>query len=139
MQATSQKSKGELISEIKGKSNSWTIKDVGKNGVTMEMNDMGEITGKYNANFMETTAIHIKSDGTITWEGRGIHNSGPDMIVVTGKGTAQRTQTSTTWEGELTYMTQAPKLAWLNNTKGWTEGSANNTDQTFTAKVYAKK
>ena len=132
--------KGELISEFKGKTHSWTIKEVGKNGVTMEMNDMGEITGKYNANFMETNAIHIKSDGTITWEGRGIHNSGPDMIVVTGKGTARNpTPTTTTWEGELTYMTQAPKLAWLNNTKGWTEGSANMTDQTFTAKVYAKK
>ena len=139
MQATSQKSKGELISEIKGKSNSWTIKDVGKNGVTMEMNDMGEITGKYNANFMETTTVHTKPDGTITWEGRGIHNSGPDMIVATSKGTAHRTPTSTTWEGEITYMTQSPKLAWLNDTKGWTEGSANMVDQTFTAKVYAKK
>ncbi len=140
MQASTQKMKGELIAEIKGKSQSWTIKEVGKNGVTMETNDMGEITGKYNANFLETTSIHIKPDGTMTWEGRGMQNSGPDMLVTTSKGTARNpTPTTIAWEGEITYMTQSPKLAWLNNTKGWTEGTANMADQTFTAKVYAKK
>jgi len=139
MQASTQKTKGELIAEIKGKSDSWTIKEVGKNGFIMEMNDSGEITGKYEARFMETTSIHTKADGTITWEGRGVQNSGPDMIVTTGKGTATRTPTSTKWEGEITFMTQSPKLAWLNNTKGWQEGTANMADQTFTAKIYAKK
>jgi len=135
----SQKMKGELIAEIKGKSNSWTIKEVGKNGVTMEMNDSGEITGKYDARFMETTTIHMKPDGTMTWEGRGIQNSGEDMVVTTGKGTARRTPTTNTWEGEITFMTQAPKLAWLNNTKGWIEGTANQVEGQFTAKVHAKK
>jgi hypothetical protein len=140
MQASSQKMKGELIAEIKGKSHSWTIKEVGKSGVIMEMNDAGDITGKYNARFMETTSIHIKPDGTMTYEGRGIQNSGPDMIVTTGKGTARNpTPTTTSWEGEITFMTQSPKLSWLNNTKGWQEGTANMADQTFTAKVYAKK
>jgi len=139
MQATSQKSKGELIAEMKGKSGSWTLKEVGKNGVVMEVNDSGEITGKYNAQFMETTTIHMKPDGSMTWEGRGMQNSGADMIIVTSKGTAHRTPTTTTWEGDVTFMTQPPKLSWLNNTKGWTEGTANQADQTFTAKVYAKK
>ena len=140
MQASTQKAKGELIAEIKGKTHSWTIKEVNQSGVKMEMNDEGTITGKYQANFMETTSINIKPDGTITWEGRGIQNAGADMVVVTGKGTArQTTPTTITWEGELTYMTKSPKLAWLNNTKGWIEGSANQADHTFTAKVYAKK
>ncbi len=135
----SQKTKGEIIGEMKGKSNSWTLREVGKNGVIMEVNDSGEITGKYNAQFLETTTIHMKPDGTMTWEGRGMQNSGPDMIIVTSKGTARRTPTTTTWEGDVTFMTQSPKLSWLNNTKGWTEGTANQSDQTFTAKVYAKK
>jgi len=139
MQASTQKTKGELIAEMKGKSNSWTLKEVSKSGVTMEVNDSGEISGKYNAQFLETTTIHMKPDGSMTWEGRGMQNSGPDMIVVTSKGTAHRTPTTTTWEGDVTFMTQSPKLAWLNNTKGWTEGTANQADQTFTAKVYAKK
>ncbi len=139
MQASTQKTKGELIAEMKGKSNSWTLKEVSKSGVTMEVNDSGEISGKYNAQFLETTTIHMKPDGSMTWEGRGMQNSGADMIVVTSKGTAHRTPTTTTWEGDVTFMTQSPKLAWLNNTKGWTEGTANQADQTFTAKVYAKK
>ncbi len=140
MQTQTAKPKGELIAEIKGKTSSWTIKEVSQSGVRMEMNDQGEITGKYNANFMETTSINLKPDGTSTWEGRGIHNSGADMVVVTGKGTAKNTSpTTVTWEGELTYMTKSPKLAWLNNTKGWIEGTANQAEGQFTAKVHAKK
>ncbi len=140
MQASTQKAKGELIAEIKGKTHSWTIKEVNQSGVKMEMNDEGQITGKYNANFMETTSINMKPDGTSTWEGRGIQNSGADMVVVTGKGTAKNTSPTTiSWEGELTYMTKSPKLAWLNNTKGLIEGTANQVEGQFTAKVHAKK
>jgi hypothetical protein len=139
MQASTQKAKGELIAEMKGKSHSWTIKEVGKNGMVMEMNDAGDVTGKYDARFMETVVVHTKPDGTMTWEGRGVQNSGQDMILVTGKGTARRTPTGNSWEGEMTFMTQSPKLAWLNNTKGWQEGTANMADQTFTARIYAKK
>ncbi len=76
MQASAQKAKGELIAEIKGKTHSWTIKEVTQSGVKMELNDEGQITGKYNANFMETTTINMKPDGTSTWEGRGIQNAG---------------------------------------------------------------
>jgi hypothetical protein len=140
MQAsTSQKPKGELISEIKGKQASWTIKDISQNGVKMEMNDEGTITGKYSANFMETISIHRKSDGTITWESRGIEMAGPDMVVTTGKGTAKSNGPNNVWEGEITYMTHSPKLSWLNNTKGWIEGTANQAERQYTAKVYAKK
>jgi len=140
MQAQTTKPKGELISEIKGKTHSWTIKEVNQSGVRMEMNDEGQITGKYNANFMNTTSINMKPDGTSTWEGRGIQMAGPDMVVVTGKGTAHQTSPTTiTWEGEETYMTKSPKLSWLNNTKGWVEGTANQVEGQFTAKVHAKK
>ena len=140
MQTQTAKPKGELIAEVKGKTASWTIKEVSQNGVKMEMNDEGQITGKYNANFMNTTSINMKSDGTITWEGRGMQTSGPDMVVVTSKGTGRQTSpTTVTWEGEETYMTKSPKLAWLNNTKGWVEGTANQAEGQFTYKVHAKK
>ncbi len=132
--------KGEHISDIKGKTSSWTIKEITPNGVKMEMNDEGQITGKYNANFMETTTVNMKPDGTSTWESKGLHTSGADMLVVMGKGTGKQINpTTTTFEGELTYMTQSPKLAWLNNTKGWCEGTANQGERHFTAKVHAKK
>ncbi len=65
---------------------------------------------------------------------------GKDMVVVTGHGKGHRgPDGNVMFEGEQKYMTQSPNLSWLNTTKGWIEGAANLADQTFTAKVYAKK
>ncbi len=43
-----QQTKGELITEIKGKTDSFSIKEINNNGVKMENNDVGQVTGKYN-------------------------------------------------------------------------------------------
>jgi hypothetical protein len=135
-----QQSKGEVIAELKGKNDSFSIKDISANGIKMENNDVGQITGKYQANFMETVSIHMKTDGTSEWESKGIQMAGKDMVVATGHGKGKRnTDGSISFEGEQKYMTQAPSLSWLNTTKGWIEGTANQADQTFAAKVYAKK
>jgi len=135
-----QQSKGEVIAELKGKNDSFSIKDISANGIKMENNDVGQITGKYQANFMETVSIHMKTDGTSEWESKGIQMVGKDMVVATGHGKGKQTADGKVWfEGEQKYMTQAPSLSWLNTTKGWIEGTANQADQTFTAKVYAKK
>jgi hypothetical protein len=135
-----QQSKGEVIAELRGKTDSFSIKDISSNGIKMENNDMGQITGKYQANFMETISIHMKSDGTSEWEGKGIQTAGKDMVVATSHGKGKTTADGKIWfEGDVKYMTQAPSLSWLNTTKGWIEGTANQADQTFTAKVYAKK
>jgi hypothetical protein len=135
-----QQSKGEVIAELKGKTDSFSIKDISANGIKMENNDVGQITGKYQANFMETVSIHMKTDGTSEWEGKGIQMVGKDMVAATSRGKGHTTADGKIWfEGEQKYMTQAPSLSWLNTTKGWIEGTANQADQTFTAKVYAKK
>jgi hypothetical protein len=135
-----QQAKGEVIAELRGKTDSFSIKDISSNGVKMENNDMGQITGKYQANFMETISINMKTDGTSEWEGKGIQMAGKDMVVATSHGKGKTTADGKIWfEGDVKYMTQSPSLSWLNNTKGWIEGSANQADQTFTAKVYAKK
>ena len=135
-----QQAKGEVIAELRGKTDSFSIKDISSNGVKMENNDMGQITGKYQANFMETTIINMKNDGTSEWEGKGIQMAGKDMVVATSHGKGKTTADGKIWfEGDEKYITQSPSLSWLNNTKGWIEGSANQADQTFTAKVYAKK
>jgi hypothetical protein len=135
-----QQAKGEVIAELRGKTDSFSIKDISSNGVKMENNDMGQITGKYQANFMETTIINMKNDGTSEWEGKGIQMAGKDMVVAVSHGKGKTTADGKIWfEGDVKYMTQSPSLSWLNNTKGWIEGSANQADQTFTAKVYAKK
>ncbi len=135
-----QQAKGEVIAELRGKTDSFSIKDISSNGVKMENNDMGQITGKYQANFMETISINMKTDGTSEWEGKGIQMAGKDMVVATSHGKGKTTADGKIWfEGDVKYMTQSPSLSWLNNTKGWIEGSANQADQTFTAKVYAKR
>ncbi len=135
-----QQTKGEVIAELRGKNDSFSIKDISANGIKLENNDVGQITGKYQANFMETVSIHMKTDGTSEWESRGIQMAGKDMVVATGHGKGKRNADGIiSFEGEQKYMTQAPSLSWLNTTKGWIEGTANQADQTFTAKVYAKK
>ena len=135
-----QQSKGEVIAELRGKNDSFSIKDISSSGVKLENNDVGQITGKYQGNFMETVSIHMKTDGTSEWESRGIQMVGKDMVVVTGHGKGHRgADGNVMFEGEQKYMTQSPTLSWLNTTKAWIEGSANQADQTFTAKVYAKK
>src|SRR5436189_4325629 len=59
-----QQTKGEVIAELRGKTDNFSIKDIGANGIKIENNDVGQITGKYQANFMETVSIHMKTDGT---------------------------------------------------------------------------
>jgi hypothetical protein len=135
-----QQSKGEVIAELRGKTDSFSIKDISSSGVKMENNDVGQITGKYQGNFMETVSINMKTDGTSEWEGKGIQMVGKDMVVVTGHGKGRTgPDGNTMFEGEQKYMTQSSNLSWLNSTKAWIEGAANRADQTFTAKVYAKK
>src|SRR6266702_4807902 len=96
-----QQSKGEVIAELRGKTDSFSIKDISANGIKMVGKDMVVVTG----------------------HGKG--HRGPDGNVM--------------FEGEQKYMTQSPNLSWLNTTKAWIEGAANLADQTFTAKVYARK
>ena len=135
-----QQTKGEVIAELRGKTDSISIKDVSSSGVKMENNDIGQITGKYQANFMNTISIHMKTDGTSEWEGKGIQMAGKDMVVTTSHGKGHATPDGkVSFDGEVKFMTQSPSLSWLNTTKGWIEGTATQADQTFTAKVYAKK
>ena len=133
--------KGELIGEVRGKSTTTTIKEISPAGVRMEVNDQGEVKGRYNASHMETVSIWLKPDGTNEWENKGIQATREgDFIVVTGKGRGKSTGPTTgSWEGDITFMTQSKSLAWLNTTRGWVEGTGNNATGEFHGKVYAKK
>src|SRR5438094_8581789 len=114
-----QQTKGEVIAELRGKTDSFSIKDISSSGVKMENNDVGEITGKYQGNFMETIRINMKSDGTSEWEGKGIQMVGKDMVVATSRGKSKQTPDGQlSFEGDVKYMTQSPTLAWREPTKG---------------------
>lgn len=141
MQATTQVAKGELLFELQGKTSSWTIKEITPHGVKMQMNDEARSTGKLNGAQINTVDAFMKTDGTQDWESRALLNTPEgDMVIVSGRGTGRRPNPNlATWQGDLVFMSQAPRLSWLNNTKGWVEGSAEMAQGTYQAKIYAKK
>ena len=134
-------SKGELLYEIQGKTLTRTVTEITPHGVKLQMNDESQSTGKFNASQINTIDLFMKTDVTQDWESRGIQNTKDcDFIVVSGRGTGRMSNPTTgTWQGELVFMTQSPRLAWLNNTKGWVEGTGDMAQGTYRAKVYAKK
>jgi len=137
----SQMTKGELLYELKTKNNTTTIKDIGPNGIQLEMNDTGEVHGKLHGGIMDTVSLNLKTDGSNEWQVKSILNTKDgDMVVVWGGGKGQMSGPSTgTWSGELHFMTQSPKLSYLNNTTGWVEGQGNMATHESSAKVYTKK
>ncbi len=141
MQAQTEKLKGELLFELHGKTVTTPIKEISPNGVRLEMNDVGEVKGKYNAARMETVNVLVKTDGTNEWETKAIENTKEgDMVVVWGNGKGRSTgPTTASWEGEVHAMTMSPRLSWLNNTTSWVEGSGDRAKGEYSAKVYAKK
>ncbi len=141
MQTQTTKTKGELLYEVRSKNVSTTIKDIGPSGITLEMNDHGEISGKLHGGHMDTVTVNLKTDGSNDWQVKSIMNTKDgDMVVVWGGGKGRMNGPQNgTWEGELHFMTQSPKLSWLNNSTGWVEGQGNMATQESSAKVYAKK
>jgi hypothetical protein len=141
MQTQTTTTKGELLYEIKSKNVTTTIKDIGQNGIQLEMNDQGEFSGKLHGGSIATVSVNLKTDGTSDFQVKSLMNTKDgDMVVVSGAGKGKSTGPQTaTWQGELHFMTQSPKLAWLNNSTGWVEGQGNMATGQNNAKVYAKK
>jgi hypothetical protein len=133
--------KGEQILDITGKNAGITIKDISQEGIHLEQNTVDQATGKFNAAGFTTVNVKQKTDGTSSWEQKGIMNTMEgDFVALWGKGTGKQSgPTTATWEGEVHFMTQSPKLAWLNNTKGWVEGSGDQAAGTFQGKIYENK
>lgn len=134
------KNKGELLYEVRSKNVNTTIKDIGSNGLKLEMNDRGEVTGKIQGGHMDTVNVNAKLDGSSEWQVKSIMNTKEgDMVLVWGGGKGKNTSPQTaTWDGELHFMTQSPKLSWLNNSTGWVEGQGNMATGESSAKIYAK-
>jgi hypothetical protein len=132
--------KGELIGELRGKTITTTVKAISPFGVTLSSNGTGQFTGKYAASDIETMTVYLNRDGSVQYEVKAIQNTMEgDMVIVTSRGHGKSTGPTTALEGEVVYMTQSTKLAWLNTTKGWAEGSMNNATGEYHAKFYAQK
>lgn len=141
MQAQTLTSKGELLLEVQGKIGGRTVMEITPHGVRVQLNVEAQATGKYNAGIINTINQFLKTDGTSEWESKAIHTTREgDFIVASGRGTGRMAGPGMNIsQGEVAFMTQSPKLSWLNNTKGWVEATADMAAGTVQAKVYAKK
>jgi hypothetical protein len=104
------------------------------------MNNVGQVTGPYNARHIETTIVEQKADGTNEWESKAIENTPQgDVVVIVGKGKGQASGSgNANWTGELEYMTKSPGLKWLDGTKARVEGTANMQTGEYTGRIYKK-
>ena len=128
--------KKEMLAEIKEKTDAVIIKEFQPDGAWIEYNSSGEVKGKYHANHIETTEVKLKMDGTNEWESRAMElTKEGDVIMMTGKGTGRLN----TFIGEVTYMTNSPRLSWLNNTKARIEGVTDAKANQATMKIWSEK
>jgi hypothetical protein len=141
MQTQTQQKIGELLGEIRGKTVSRSIKDITPLGIRLELNNEGKFAGgKYVANHIETVNVFQNLNGSLQWETKALDmTTEGDTVVISARGTGKSTGPSTIWaEGEAVYMTQSPRLAWLNTTKARLEVTADNETGEFEIKVYAR-
>jgi len=125
-----------MLAEIKERTNAVVIKEFSPDGATIQYNSSGEVKGKYHANHVETTDVKMKMDGKNEWETRALEMTKEgDVIMLTGKGTGQQNN----FMGEFTYMTNSPRLSWLNNTKATVEGTTDMKNNEATIKIFPEK
>jgi hypothetical protein len=129
----------EVLYEIKEKSTSVTIKEFTDDGAKLQYNSHGEMKGKYSGIHMETVDVTQRVDGTNDWQVRAIETTHDgDMLIISGAGTGRMIGNNKgNMQGEVTFMTMSPRLASLNNTRGWIEGNLDFKKGESDIKVYS--
>jgi hypothetical protein len=138
---TTGKTKGEQIFEVHGKTTSVTVKDISQTGIKAEYNSQDQFTGKVKGQGVTTVSVWLKTDGTAEWESKGMGSTNEgDFLAVWGKGTGKNTSPTTqTFQGEMHFMSQSPKLSWLNSVTGWMEGIGDSAKNDYTGKIFLQK
>ena len=133
--------KGEQVWEQHSKTVSTTVRDISKDGIKFEINHTAETSGKLKGHVTGTTTIWMKTDGSSEWEEKNMGMTAEgDFFAGWGKGTGKMTGPgATSWEGEVHVMSQAPKLAWLNEAKIWASGTADQAKGESHAKFFHQK
>jgi len=123
--------------EIKEKTNAVIIKEFRPDAALIQYNSSGEVRGaRYHASHVETVDVTMKMDGKNEWESRAMQTTKDgDVVMIVGKGTGQ----GNTFTGEATYMTNSPRLSWLNNMKAHVEGSSDMRSGEATLRIWPEK
>ncbi len=132
---------GELFGELREKITSRSITDITPLGVRLELNSEGKFAGgKFIATHMETVRVFQNLDGTLEWEVKALEATlEGDIVVLSGKGTGKVTGPTTLGaQGEVVYMTQSPRLSWLNGMKARVEVTSNNATGETETKIYTR-
>jgi hypothetical protein len=117
--------KGELIGELSAKTTSVAVKEFTPQGVRIEQDQQGMISGKYTAQHIETAHILLSQDGSGAADGLAMEFT-PEGDFILVRGRARGTPIGGgkfRIEAEVTYQTASQRLAWLNNTKARAEGT----------------
>jgi hypothetical protein len=131
--------KREPIVEIKKRISSVVIKDFNTDGAEIQLNSAGEMKGRYHGSHMETVDSTFKVDGSSSWQVKAMeYTKEGDAIMMMGAGTSQMVRPmEATIIGEVTYMTNSPRLNWLNGAKADLNGMIDFKNGETHLKVYA--
>ena len=132
-----QEKDGQLLS-IRGKNVSTTIRDLSHLGIVLEQNSTLEAEGEFEGQGYSTVTIHMKPDGSSQYEQKGFVNTPKgEFVAIWGRGTGKNVSpTNTTWEGEVRFMSQSPKISSLNDAAYRVEGSGDQAEGEFRARIF---
>jgi hypothetical protein len=131
----------QLLFEGKENTNSVRVKEFSPEGARLGINLKGKITGKIEGFIMSTREILMKPDRTSEVTIRSTNLSNGETVFALEKDTGKIVDPTPTGkiEGNLTFQTPSQNLAYLNQTKGWTEAIYNIATGEYTFKVYTQK
>lgn len=131
----------ELLFEGKENLSSVNIREFSPQGARLDITAGGKVSGKVAGLIMTTHNILMKPDGTGEADVRSIIFSDGEPIFVWGKATGKMVDPTPIQnvEENLTFQTPSKRLAYLNTTKGRSEGSVNLGKGEYSFKVYTVK
>jgi hypothetical protein len=137
----SEKKVGELLGEINARIVSQTIKEMTPLGLKLESNGEGQLAGgKLNSRHLETINLFQKTDGTFEWETKALEvTMEGDMAVASARGNGRPSGPTTfIGEGEGLYMTQSPRLSWLNGLNVRVEVTGDTNTREYRVRIWTK-
>ena len=131
----------ELLFEGKENTTSVNIKEFSPEGARLDITVAGKVSGKVNGFILSTHNIFMKPGGVSDLDLRSIIFSNGEPIMIWGKAMGKMVDPTPIQkiEENLTFQTPSQKLAYLNTTKGRSEGLFNMGTGEYSFKVYAVK
>ncbi len=131
----------ELLYEGKENIHSVNIREFSPEGARFDITAGGKVSGKVSGLIMTTHNALMKPDGMGEADVKSMIFSNGEAIMVMGKANGKMVDPTPIQEIQenLTFMTMSKRLAYLNTTKGLSQGRYNIAKGEYDFKVYAVK